>query len=88
MPASTRRLVSNMISDLKQERDELSVQIHLGKQEVKQEWEKLDDKLNKLNHRFDPFKDAVAEAGDDVWDAMKNVGEEIKAGFRRIRKEL
>ncbi len=34
MPVSARRLLSNMMDDLKEERDELSLQIHLGKQKA------------------------------------------------------
>ncbi len=37
MPVSARRLIHNMINDLKEERDELALQIHLGKQEAKSE---------------------------------------------------
>ncbi len=88
MPASSRRLIANMLSDLKQERDELAVQIHLGKQEVKDEWDSIENKLNQLNHRFDPLKDAIGETSEEIWEAFKLVGDEIKDGFHRIRKSL
>jgi 2-methylcitrate dehydratase PrpD len=77
-----------MISDLKQERDELAVQVHLGKKEVQQEWETLEEKFAELNHRYDPVKDAIGETGEEIWDALKSVGEELKEGFHRIRKSL
>lgn len=88
MTVSTRRLVKNMISDLKQERDELAVQVHLGKKEVQQEWESLEQKFVDLNQSYDPIKDAIGETGEDVWEALKSVGEELKEGFHRIRKAL
>ncbi len=88
MTASSRRLVKNMISDLKQERDELSLQVHLGKKEVQQEWEVLEEKLVQLNHRYDPVKDAIGETGDDIWEALKGVAEEVKEGFHRIRESI
>ena len=88
MTVSTRRLVKNMISDLKQERDELALQVHLGKKEVQQEWESLEQKFSDLNQRYDPVKDAVEETGEEIWDALKSVGEELKEGFHRIRKAL
>jgi len=83
-----RRLVDNLISDLKQERDELRLQIHLGSEELKDELDILDDKLAKLNHRFEPLKSAMEVTAEDVWDSLKLVGSEIKDGFNRIRKEL
>jgi uncharacterized coiled-coil DUF342 family protein len=77
-----------MINDLKTERDELSLQIHLGKQEVKSEMQALGDKLDELNQRFEPLKEVAKETSEDVWDAMKIVAQEIQNGFHRIRKSL
>ena len=88
MTVSARRLIANMIDDLKEERDELALQIHLGKQETKTQWERLGKKLEELNRRFEPLKDAVEETGEDVWDAMQLVGVEIKEGYQRIRKSM
>ncbi|QDT61394.1 hypothetical protein SV7mr_39290 [Stieleria bergensis] len=88
MPASARRLISNMIDDLKEERDELALQVHLGKQEAKSELKRLSKKLNELNQRSEPLKDAVEESGEDVWVALQLLGDEIKEGYQRIRKSL
>ncbi|WDQ14854.1 hypothetical protein [Rhodopirellula sp. P2] len=88
MPASARRLISNMIGDLKEERDELALQIHLGKEEAKSELARLDKKLEELNQQYQPLKNAVDETSDDVWAAFQLVGEEIKNGFYRIRKSF
>ena len=38
---SNRDHLAELISSLKQQRDELALQIHLGKEEAKQEWEKV-----------------------------------------------
>jgi phage shock protein A len=83
-----QRFVNNLINDLKQERDELRLQIHLGSEDLKDELEKLDDKLAQLIRRADPLKDAIEETADDLWDSLKLVGGEIKDGFHRIRKAL
>lgn len=83
-----RRFIENLISDLKQERDELRLQMHLGSEDLKDEMSKLDDRLSQLVHRADPLKDAIEESTDDVWDALQLVGSEIKDGFKRIRKSL
>jgi seryl-tRNA synthetase len=88
MPVSARRLLSNMIDDLRTERDELSLQIHLGKQDAKSELKALSKKLDDLNRRYEPVKDAAKESGEDVWDAMKLGANEIKDGFHRIRQSL
>ena len=88
MPKTEKTFVSELISDLKQQRDHLRLKIHLGGEELKDEFEKLDDKLSQLNHRFDPLKDAAGETAEDLWDSLKLVGSEIKNGFVRIRKSL
>jgi len=88
MPDTEKTFVEELISDLKQQRDHLRLKIHLGGEDLKDEFEKLDDKLSQLNHRFDPLKDAVGETAEDLWDSLKLVGSEIKDGFVRIRKSL
>jgi hypothetical protein len=86
MPASARRLIFKMIDDLKEERDELALQVHLGKQEAKSELKLLCKKLDELNQRSEPLKHAVEETGEDVWEALQLLGDEIKEGYQRIRK--
>ncbi len=88
MSEETKTFVEELISDLKQQRDELRVRIHLGSAELKDEWNKLDDKLAQLSQRFEPVKDAVEDTAEDVWESLKLVGGEIKEGFTRIRKSL
>ena len=88
MSEDKKSFMAELIGDLKRQRDQLRVQIHLGSEELKDEWAKLDDKLSQLNHRFEPMKDAVEETAEDVWESLKLVGGEIKEGFGRIRKSL
>jgi uncharacterized coiled-coil DUF342 family protein len=80
--------LAELIKDLKQQRDELRVRIHLGSVELKEELNKLDDRLAELNDRFEPLKGALGETAEDVWESLKLVGGEIKEGFDRIRKSL
>jgi hypothetical protein len=83
-----RDRIHELISGLKQQRDELGVRMHLAGSEAKQEWNRLDDKVNQLTHRFDPLKHAVGETADDLWVSLKLLGEELQHGFERIRKSL
>ena len=77
-----------MVSSLKQMRDELKVQIHLGKVEAKDEWEKLEEKWQELQARGKPVAEAVEESAKDVGSALELVGAELKAGYERIKKLL
>ncbi len=88
MSETKKSFVSELLSDLKQQSDEIRVRLHLGGQDLKDEMAKLDDKLNQLNRSFDPLKNAVGETADDVWESFKIVGGELKEGYHRIRKTL
>ncbi|MFT5326329.1 MAG: hypothetical protein ACI8P0_004204 [Planctomycetaceae bacterium] len=53
--------VEELIKSLKQQRDELSVNMHLAGMELRDEWARIDAKLTKLSAKYDPLKDAVGE---------------------------
>lgn len=80
--------IAETISALKQQRDELAVQIHLGNMEAKEEFGKASDKLHKMSEDFEPVKDAIGESASNVAAALQLVGEEIWSSFDRIRKSL
>jgi hypothetical protein len=81
-------LLANLISSLKQQRDELALKAHLGSMESKEELDKLSTKFDQLTSDFEPAKEAVEESDGDVWESMKLVAEEVQNGFERIRKSL
>lgn len=86
--SSQDKIVAELIRGLKHERDELKLQMHLAGKELKDEWQKLDDRLNDLNHRYEPLRQALSETKEGVWASLKLVGEELQAGFAKIRKSL
>jgi len=88
MSEKERKLLQETISSLKQQRDQIALKIHLCNAEIKDEWNVLEEKLANLTSDYDPLKDAVAEAGEGVWESLKLVGEEIKGGYERIRKAM
>ena len=88
MSDEKKDLVQRMISKLKQERDELSLQIHLGKAETKELWDKLDDQWNQLSNEYEPVKDAVSDTAEGVWAGLELIAGEIKNGFDRVKQSL
>jgi uncharacterized membrane-anchored protein YhcB (DUF1043 family) len=80
--------VAELISTLKQQRDELKVKIHLAAAEARQEWDQAVEKLDRLTSDYDSVKHAVAESAEDVANSLKLVAEEIKLSFTRIRNSL
>ena len=88
MDTQSQDRIDKLIEDLKRQRDELRLQMHLGTLELKNEWNKWDGKLAELTDQARPVRTAVGESAEEVWQAVKHVGTEIKEGFDRIRKAL
>ena len=80
--------LTQLISALKQQRDELALKIHLGEAEAKQQWEKVTAQLDDLTKEYEPLKGAVEETAGNVLDALKLTAQEVGEGFERIRKAL
>ena len=83
-----RDVVDELITGLKQQRDEIALKIHLGKEDAKDEWEKVQEKLSKLSDDFDPVKEAVEESASNVFESLKLVAGEIKESFDRIKDSI
>ncbi len=80
--------IGEVISTLKQQRDEIALKIHLGEMEAKEEFEKAKGKLAEMADEFEPLKDAAQESARNLFSSLQLVGEEIKNSFDRIYKSL
>lgn len=80
--------VSRLLENLRQERDELRVRIHLAKLEVQQEWEKAEEQWEKFKARADEALQDTKEVADDLLKSAKVIGEELKNAYLRIRERL
>ena len=78
----------DVITSLKQQRDELALKMHLAEAEAKQDFESATDKLDQLTQEFDPLKDAVVESTETVTESLKLVADEVLSSFDRIRRAL
>lgn len=81
-------LLGNMVLKMKQERDELKVQLHLAGKEVQDEFNRLTGKLDQLNDQYQPVKDAVGKTAENVGSALLLAAEEMMNGFHRVRKAV
>ena len=75
--------VEQLVAELKQLRDEIALRVHLASMEIHQDW-------NKLERDWSQFKTRAAldETAEGVSEALGQVGQELRAGYRRIRKAL
>ena len=84
----TNRLfdIDDIFESLKQQKDEIKLQIHLARAEARDEWPELEKKFNELMSKADAIRKEAGDASGDVVEAAKLVADEIKHGFERIRK--
>jgi SMC interacting uncharacterized protein involved in chromosome segregation len=73
--------LDRLFDDLKQKRDELRLQMHLASKEVQDEWDELEEKLEKFKADAD-----LDETGEGLSKALAQFGNEIKLGYERILK--
>jgi hypothetical protein len=73
---------------LKQLRDEVWVQLYLGKAELRDEWMRLEPKWGELRGKMEKIEEASFEAGKDVTAAAQLVIEELGEAYEKIRKAI
>ncbi len=86
--SNVKERINELFNELKQERDELQVKLHLAKLEAGDEWQKLDALLVKLEAKAKDLGSATAEASQDIGAAAKLLGEEISHGLKNIGRHL
>ncbi len=86
--SESKPLLDQLIEDLKQQRDELQVQMHLAQMDAKDEFGRLKQKLKDLEFQYEPVSDAVEESTSNVFAALQLAGEEMLHGFHRVRKAI
>ena len=80
--------VSTLIDDLKQQRDEIRVRLHLAKAEAKEEWERLETKWEHVRGKMGVVGREAGKTAQDVGTALNLAVEELRRGYERVRKLL
>lgn len=79
---------AEQLEELRRVRDELRVQVHLGKAEATELWEKLEHRFSEAEGHARVFAQRAEEPLHDVADAARLLIDEIRSGYRRLRKLL
>lgn len=86
MNETSRR--EQVMDKLRRERDEIRLQLHLGKAELKEEWETLERKWEHLEGRVAGAADEARETTREVGAAFGVLSDELGEAYRRIRARL
>ena len=73
---------------LKTERDEIKVKLHLLSMDIQDEWHELEKKYEHFTQKVDRIEEAAGESAEEVGSALKLVVEELQSGYQRIKSRI
>ena len=88
MQRNYRKEIEELLAQLKQERDELNVKLHLAKVEARDQWEVAEKQWYAFQHKSEKVLGEVDHTGDEVKQALTLLADELKDGYRRIREQM
>jgi hypothetical protein len=77
-----------VLEKLRRERDEIRLKLHLGKAELRDEWEALERKWENIEGRVAGIANEARDASHEVGAAFGVLAEELGEAYRRIRRKL
>lgn len=80
--------LEKMLGKLREQRDELRLQMHLAKAELREEWDDVENKWEHVESRLEKAGHEAKESAGDVGAALSQVAEEIGAAYKRIKNSL
>lgn len=76
------------LEELRRVRDELRVQVHLGVADAKDLWDRLEHRFGELETKARRLAQRAEEPLEEIGEAARLLSEEIRDGYRRLRKLL
>ncbi len=80
-----REEITRMIDELRAQRDMLRVRLHLAGAEAREEWEALEKRWEHLRARATVVGREATESAENVGTALRQVADELKQGYERLR---
>ena len=80
--------LAELVSNLKRQKDQLELKLHLGQAEAKDQWTQLETKLKRLQSDFEPISNVASETTENVLSALELAAGELKKGYDRLSKVI
>lgn len=80
--------MTKALEHLKQQRDELQVQLHLAKADAKDEWSRLEAQWDEIKPKLEAAREEVGKTAESVGTALNMAIEELKKGYERLRSRI
>jgi CBS domain-containing protein len=76
------------LDELRRLRDELKVRLHLGKADAKDTWERLEKRYHELEAQARRIAQRSEAPLHEMGDAARKLFDELRAGYRELRRQL
>jgi len=86
--SDVKEQMTKALDHLKQQRDELQVQLHLAKADAKDEWARLETQWDEIKPKLEAAREEVGKTAESVGAALGMAIEELKKGYERLRNRL
>jgi len=73
---------------IRQYRDEARLQLHLAREEIKDEWDDLEQDLERFRNKLDQILHNAGDVTQEARQTARQLGENLKNGYQRIRDKL
>ena len=73
---------------IKKQRDEASLQMHLAKEDINDELEELEKSWDQLIAKMAEVRHETENAGKDILESAKELGNHIKEGYDKIKSKI
>lgn len=85
---SATQELDKLTQELKKERDELRLQIHLMGAEAKDEWQEVEKNFTQFSQQACDIGHKLEKVGQEGVDSVKKLGGALRDAFRRTRDRL
>ena len=86
--STVQERLHNEVDRLRQTRDELRVQIDLGKMEASDVWQDVEERWERLEGKLRVMADESKEVAEDVGEAATLLVNEIREGLSKVARHI
>ena len=83
-----RKRLEHEADELRAIREEIEVQMHLGKLEARDKWNDLEKHWDHAEQKLKQLSEAGREAAEDISAATQVVLDEIRSGYEKLKEAL
>lgn len=80
--------LKHLSEKIRQYRDEARVQMHLAKEDVKDEWDDLEEDWERFRGRLDDLLHDAENTSKEARQTIHKLGEDLRNGYQNIRNRL